>query len=201
MDFDTEKGESIKSQMVKSLLSSSPLSSSSLLSSSSSSMRSSMTKSSFKSSKKVVTSSGSKVAVFEAESQSFLASETVGDETKTETSHEAAERYCELENEDAGFSDQFRSLINDEEFGAVLDKPSFALLAQCDDEREDWVNIEEHDPSNSPTELECKFGICPQGKPCRCLDGCEIDEEVEEEESSVFEETDVVANIKNVKIN
>ncbi len=188
MDFDLGRRGSIKSKMLESFLSNSPLSSSSMT-------RSSSSKCSYKSSKQVVTSKGSKIAVFESEKESFVQSETVGDETKTESTHAEAERFCEMEKDetDFDFSKDMHSIMG-VECGAIMDKPRYGLLPESDDEE---VFDEELKNDRPRHELECKFGLCPDGQPCACLDDCEINEE----ESSHFEEEyDVVSTMDNVKL-
>lgn len=164
--------DSIKSAMLKSLLSASPKS-----------MTQRVSKSSFKSSQQVVTSSGSKIAVYESQKQSCEESETVDGETKTETSHSAAERYCELESDEAhgdfGLSSDMKSLM-DGEFQSFMDRPMLSLLNDSAKFQEDEVEDTEN---NNQQVLQCEFGICPEDAPCMCYDDCSID--VEEETTMV----------------
>ena len=117
----------------------------------------------YKSSKKVVTSNGSKVAMFESEAEGLVTSETVGDETTTESEYSQAERYSELEKEEG--ADDIAKLMS-EEMEKLMNAPMRLKLTSEEEEEEDVFADEG---------IGCQFGVCPKGSPCQCLNDCEIE--------------------------
>ena len=151
--MDLKRRGSVKSAMIKSFFNSNQQSA---LTKTASCQRT------YKSSKKVVTSSGSKVAVFETESEGLVTSETVGDETTTESEFSQAERYCELEKEE-GAAD-IEKLMSDE-MEKLMNAPMRLQLTSGDDDEDEVVS----------TSTTCPFGICPDETPCQCMADCEIE--------------------------
>ena len=125
----------------------------------------------YKSSKKVVTSSGSKVAVFESEAEGLVTSETIGDETTTESEYSQAERYSELEREEG--AEDLAKLMS-EEMEKFMNAPMRLMLTS-----------EEEGDVFADSSAACQFGVCPEGAPCQCLDDCEVELENTEDTTEV----------------
>ena len=159
--MDLTRRGSVKSEMLKSFFGSNGTSSKSKVST---------CETSYKSSKRVVTSSGSsKVAVYETEAKGKVTSETIGGETTTESDFTGAERYAEIENEE-GDDDikQDLAALMSKDFENMMNTPLHLMLG---DEEEKTTNETEAIACSNP----CPFGICAEGLPCQCLDDCEVD--------------------------
>lgn len=154
--MDLNRRGSVKSAMIKSFFNSSQ---------NSSVKQTASCQKTYKSSKKVVTSSGSKVAVFESESEGLVTSETVGDQTTTESEYSAAERYCELEKEEG--ADDIEKLMT-EEMERLMNAPMRAMLKSEEEEQEE-------EGGETGKSDACPFGICPENTPCMCMDDCAIE--------------------------
>lgn len=165
--MDLNRRGSVKSAMIKSFFSDSP---------NSSLKKTASCQKTFKSSKKVVTSSGSKIAVFESESEGLVTSETVGDETTTESEFSAAERYCELEDDEG--VDNMEKLMSDE-MERLMSASMQSMLKSAEDEdaedAEDEEDEEEREEGERGRANACLFGICPEDVLCQCMDDCNIE--------------------------
>eukprot|EP00795_Rhopilema_esculentum_P004772 gene4772-21079_t len=166
--MDLNRRESVKSAMLKSFFTNSPAATS--VTKTASCQRT------YKSTKKVVTSSGSKVAVYESEAQGSVTSETVGTETTTESDYSEAERYCELENEEGRDVNEDIVQLMNKEMEALMNAP----MGQLKGADEDYDECDESEPKEGQTlavgsKDVCLFGICPEGTPCQCMNDCEVD--------------------------
>jgi len=122
----------------------------------------------YKSSKKVVTSSGAKVEVFESEAEGVVTSETIGGETTTESEYSEAERYCELEADEP--ADDIAAFMS-EEMKKLMNAPMRLALTSEEDE-----DVFEEKSTDS------QFEVCAKDTLSKCLKDCEI--ELENEEST-----------------
>lgn len=173
---------SVKSEMLKSFFGSNGSSSKSKIST---------CETSYKSSKRVVTSSGSsKVAVYETEAKGKVTSETIGGETTTESDFTGAERYAEIDNEEGGGDiKQDLAALMSKDFESMMNTPLHLMLG---DEEDETANETEAIVGPNP----CPFGICPEDVPCQCLDDCEVDVDGGATADTIF----ITQQLENTKV-
>ena len=116
----------------------------------------------YKSSKKIVTSGGAKVEVFESEAEGVVTSETIGGETTTESEYSQAERYCELEADEPA---EDVATFMTEEMKRLMNAPM--RLALTSEEDEDVFEEEKSTDSH--------YGVCAKETLSQCLKECEIE--------------------------